>query len=963
MRLPRMLSEFPFSLVANKCTGGGILTSAILRAAPLVTLLLAALLFLPSVALAQSPPGAVSSVSLTRADGTVTASWDVVSGATKYHITYSSNNGASWSLAALNHTQSSITFDADNAKTYIVGVRAGNDDGWGGWKNSPAAAPYNAPQLSPPGAVSSVSVTRSDGSLTASWNAADGATSYHVTYTGNGAQSWQLAALGHTGSSITISVDNAKTYIVGVRAKNSAGGSDWRNSSAAAPYTPPTPTPTPPGAPTSVSTTRADGTLTASWDAVSGATAYHVTYTDNNAQSWQLAALSHTESSITISVDNAKTYIVGVRAKNSAGGGNWRNSPSAGPYTPPVTLTPSGITDTTATIAVGNHSGDWYYQTSGGSGGAGAQSNNDGNCQGPVNGAQTTITGLDPDTSYTISIYGGQCTGGAMAQGQFQTQQQYQVELILTNLTAESVTITPNPAHWSSTRDYWLKGATTTLHNLCHGPFTGSTHIGGLLPQYTFDFYMHSTSACLDDPVLGHANFIAPFATLNLTHISANSATLELGGWTQSEWYYRRTEPSGDTTCHAKSAGDATITLTNLQASTQYAYWAHRDSDCAANNSLLLGSAPGITFTTASLAASEVGATTARLTVNGSVPHQGWWYGETGIFPTRLDGGPFKCHYAGTGNTVIARGMLPNNGNSAKPFTWNAYSDSRCTREIGSADVNTTTPTLNGIAVAGGVYLTLNDWGTNDGNWNYRIEVITPHGAGGNPVVAPHACSGAVTGASTTVAPADIPPLPHAWSYYYYNAYSRSDCHYGSIVAVASWASLPLGSLSSYRTGATTATITLSNNPGQWWYQANTAPHATCQGPVSNSTESLSGLTTGTDYTYSAYALSGCAQDALIASSDSFTAGHRPPGEVRHLNSASIGGTNYLLWDAPLDSGSGGDSLTYEAQCLNNNAWVNMPNVNHNNGSVIIPNQSCGNSVTYRVRAKNVVYGEWVRKG
>ena len=64
-----------------------------------------------------------------------------------------------------------------------------------------------------------------------------------------------------------------------------------------------------------------------------------------------------------------------------------------------------------------------------------------------------------------------------------------------------------------------------------------------------------------------------------------------------------------------------------------------------------------------------------------------------------------------------------------------------------------------------------------------------------------------------------------------------------------------------------------------------------------------------------------------------------------------------------MDSGSGGDSLTYEAQCFNNNAWVNIPNVNHNNGSVIIPNQSCGNSVTYRVRAKNVVYGEWVRKG
>ena len=77
--------------------------------------------------------------------------------------------------------------------------------------------------------------------------------------------------------------------------------------------------------------TRADGTLTASWDAPDGATKYHVTYTTDGGASWSLAALNHPDASITISTDNAKTYIVGVRAKNSAGGSGWRNSPSAGP--------------------------------------------------------------------------------------------------------------------------------------------------------------------------------------------------------------------------------------------------------------------------------------------------------------------------------------------------------------------------------------------------------------------------------------------------------------------------------------------------------------------------------------------------------------------------------------------------------------------------------------------------------
>ena len=92
-------------------------------------------------AVANSPPGAVSGITLTRADGEVTASWDAASGATKYHVTYTDNGGSSWHAPVDDHTNitaTSVTFDADNAKSYIVGVRAGNDAGqWSGWRNSP----------------------------------------------------------------------------------------------------------------------------------------------------------------------------------------------------------------------------------------------------------------------------------------------------------------------------------------------------------------------------------------------------------------------------------------------------------------------------------------------------------------------------------------------------------------------------------------------------------------------------------------------------------------------------------------------------------------------------------------------------------------------------------------------------------------------------------------------------------
>ena len=279
-------------------------------------------------------PGTPSSVSVERADGTLTASWPAVSGATGYHITYSSDGKQSWSLAGYDHAGTSITIGGvTNSATYVVGVRALNESGGSGWRNSPAAGPWTPPPPPPPPATpESVSVERGDGTLTASWPAVSGATGYHVTYSSDGKQSWSLAAYDHSATSITLDdVTNSATYVVGVRALNAGGGSGWRNSPSAGPWVPP-----PPGTPSSVSVLRTDGALTASWPAVSGATGYHITYSSDGKQSWSLAAYDHSANSIEINgASNSATYVVGVRALNAGGGSGWRNSPSAGPWTSP----------------------------------------------------------------------------------------------------------------------------------------------------------------------------------------------------------------------------------------------------------------------------------------------------------------------------------------------------------------------------------------------------------------------------------------------------------------------------------------------------------------------------------------------------------------------------------------------------------------------------------------------------
>ena len=270
-----------------------------------------------------TPPGTPSSVSVERSAGVLEVSWPAVSGATGYHITYSSNGGGSWQLAAFDHRSNSISIsDVDDSATYLVGVRAHNPSGGGNWRNSSPVAPL---PTTPPGTPSSVSVVRSAGVLEVSWPAVSGATGYHITYSSNGGGSWDLAAFDHGSTSISISgVDDAATYLVGVRATNSAGGSNWRNSLPVPPFVPQQP----PGTPSSVSVVRSAGVLEASWPAVSGATSYHVTYSSNGGGSWQLAALNHPSNSITISgVDDAAAYLVGVRARNSAGDSGWRNSP------------------------------------------------------------------------------------------------------------------------------------------------------------------------------------------------------------------------------------------------------------------------------------------------------------------------------------------------------------------------------------------------------------------------------------------------------------------------------------------------------------------------------------------------------------------------------------------------------------------------------------------------------------
>ena len=156
-------------------------------------------------------------MTVTRADGTITASGYAVSGAAKYHVTYSSDGMQSWTAASDSHTGSSITITGVvNAKTYIVGVRAGNAGGWSVWTNSEAAGPYTPP----PSAPANLSVTPGDGYLDIAWDAVSEATGYDVRAKTAGASDWHSVAKNVTGTTYRYTTDKTinKVAVRGVSA-------------------------------------------------------------------------------------------------------------------------------------------------------------------------------------------------------------------------------------------------------------------------------------------------------------------------------------------------------------------------------------------------------------------------------------------------------------------------------------------------------------------------------------------------------------------------------------------------------------------------------------------------------------------------------------------------------------------------------------------------------------------------
>ena len=716
-----------------------------------------------------------------------------------------------------------------------MGVRAGNAHGWSGWRNS---AP-NVPDA--PARPGTVTVARADGTLTASWDAVDGASEYHVTYSSTNRESWNLGAPNHTETSITISVDNQKTYIVAVRAGNGGGQwSDWRNSAASAPYTPP---PSPPAAPTGVTIIRVcDERFEFSWSHVAGATGYDVNYSTNNRKSWARTLTDVSKRNWNVPAWNTnKTFIIAVRARNAGGESGWTNSAAAPP--PPCRPdTLRAVTSTTHGTAGGSIVASWdagkrasaYNVNYRADGGEWQRIQSD--------VTATTHTGtVSSRGNYTVAV---QSTGG---NGMSQWRNAGVAWLTASSIVGSAATLTLT----GHSGDWYVKKTAPTPAGTCSDVISGSTHdLTGLDGGTAQTVTAYSDAGCGN--AIGSATFTTLNPTLTVGTFTGSGATLNLADYSRS-WYVKKTAPTPAGTCSAAITG-ATHDLTGLTGGTNYyTYTAYSDSGCAT-------ALHSVTFATP-VTVSNLGETVHANSCPADI-----------VGPCAVG---FTTGSAAGGYTLA--GITGRFG--AKTDTNNALGDIVVTLHAAIATTSGDNLTLASTALA-------------------TLSGVNPDTAGDYT----YTCAGCALSPSTTYFVQFAAAAGTGWEYYVLQSTesdgqttepsgsgwtladetdhgNNSSIVYpeASMVRVAATVN---SSLAVSDVTATSATLTLSNYHVAWWYQGSQSG-AACTSAGTATTVSLASLPSGASYTYTAYRDSGCVTAVdLVTFSTPLTVGNL--GETTH---------------------------------------------------------------------------------
>ncbi len=523
-----------------------------------------------------------------------------------------------------------------------------------------------------------------------------------------------------------------------------------------------------------------------------------------------------------------------------------------------VSLAASAVKETTATLTLTGTTAAWWYKRTAPTG--------DNTCQSvSANDATDDLSGLTGGTSYTYKAYSNNaCTTEI-------TSDSTDAEFSTVGLTATALTrtgATLNLSNWSS--GWW--------HNKSSGPGsatctsvnsgTNTATLSSLTVNSNYTWAVYSAANCNAADKIADVDFSTAAASLAASAVKETVATLTLSG-TTAAWWYKRTVPAGDTTCHSVSANDATDDLTGLTGGTAYTYKAYSDSTCATE---ITTDSTDAEFTTVGLTATSP--TQSGATLNLSNWSAAWWHKKT------AGPGSATCASVDSGtNTATLSGLTVNSN-----YTWAAYSAANCSAadKIADVDFGTAAASLAASAVKETV-ATLTISGTTAAWWYKRTAPTgdtTCHSVSAND------------------ATDDLSGLTGATSYTY-KAYSDSTCatEITSDATDAEFTTVGLTATSPTQSGAT---LNLSNWSAAWWHKKTAGPgSATCASVDSGTnTATLSVLTVNSNYTWAAYSAANCSAADKIADVDFGTAAASLAGSAvkETVATLTLSGTTAAWW-------------------------------------------------------------------
>ena len=581
---------------------------------PALLLALIFALFLPPTLDANSPPARPTGLNATAEDDTILLKWEQAGNVDRYEYQVNHNDTKTgkltgWSdwanLDGSSQTNTSYTFKGlAKGKEYRYKIRAveGPADNEQFSNPAPADDPWYVVAILEPPAPSGLTATAGGRSVTLSWDAATVASvtgyayrvNHNATATGNmtGWSSWveipnsDVSTTSHTFTGLA----DGKEYRYQLQAVGKSETSDT------APTADPwyvAATPLLPAVGNLWVERVCDHSFKVRWERVSGATGYDLNMSLTRGKSWERKMTNKDANAWQLTKwTKDKTFRFAVRAVNANGTSEWRTVES---HAPPCAV--EGLQASRA--ANGEISASWNPAKRASGYDVNFSADNGRSWQRMESNTADTSASFTKDPvalpfnpNFLVSVQSrkGNLTGGWS-------------NAPIVGLTAGNVAGTSATLNlWHHSGDWYYKANEPPDDALCNGPVSGADKdLTGLFAGTDYQYTAYSDSGCTD--AISSVTFATP-ATLTVSNVTADGATLNLYGHDLQWWYDADTGPH--TTCQGPvAAGTSTADLTGLTVNHPYTYKAYNAAGC--HDGDLLASA---TFTSTGVSVSNLDETT-----------------------------------------------------------------------------------------------------------------------------------------------------------------------------------------------------------------------------------------------------------------------------------------------------------------------------------------------------------------